>query len=127
MNKKSVQQVGNPSSGGKDLKGAEKASDFPIKMDRAPCIHKNLKRIMDAQGLTIQKLSKKCKVPRSTIHNALAGRVVSMTTAHKLASGLGVSLSALVYGDEENTTAKVSAEDLLSGIFEIVVRKHIQK
>ena len=38
-----------------------------------------------------------------------------------------VSLSALVYGIEEQQTTSVSREDLLSGVFEIVVRKHIQK
>lgn len=51
-----------------------------------------------------------------------------MKTADKLCKGLGVSISALVCGvEEKEETTNVSLEDLLSGVFEIVVPKHIQK
>lgn len=124
---KVVQQVGNPTDDGKALKGEDLLSDFFSTMDKHPCIAKNLKKIMDEQKLTLQSVSKKCKLPRSTIHNALVGREISMKTADKLRKGLGVSLAVLVYGVEETPSSKEStSNDLLSGVFEIVIRRHNQ-
>ncbi|MEN0059609.1 MAG: helix-turn-helix transcriptional regulator [Bdellovibrio sp.] len=126
-NKSTYQDVGNPSASGKPLDSLERISDFFRKMDRPPCVSKNLKKILEDQNLTLQKASKRCKLPRSTIHNALVGREISMKTADKLCKGLNVSISMLVYGVEEKPMANSEHENLLSGIFEIVVRKHVQK
>lgn len=119
------QQVGNQTTNGKPLKEPENPSDFSANMDKHPCVSKNLKLIMNERKLTIQAVSKLCKLPRSTVHNVLVGREISMKTADKLRKGLCVSLAYLVYGEEESSSKPHhQANDLLSGLFEVVIRRH---
>lgn len=121
------QQMGNRSADGKVVDSFERISDFFRKMDRPPCVSKNLKKILEQKGLTLKQASKKTGVPRSSLHNALTGREISVKNAHKISAGLNVSIEMLIYGVEEKPDANSEPENLLSGIFEIVVRKHVQK
>lgn len=116
-------------SNGKFIEPISLASEVSNTMQaKKLSIDKNLRHVMDEKGLTILQVAGICKLPKSTIHNVLIGRQVSMKTVDKLCCGLNVSISFLAYGvDEQTATQKISPEDLLSGVFEVVIRKHIQK
>lgn len=118
-------KMGNRSTSGKDLKDEQNFSDF-VRMDLS--ISKNLKKIMKERDLTLAQLSKLSGVPKSTIHNIISGHDASVKTVEKLRKALNVSVAKLLYGEEEIETLNSSSpEDVLSGLFEIIIRKHKHK
>lgn len=118
-------KMGNRPTSGKDLKGDQNFSDF-VRMDLS--ISKNLKKIMKERDLTLAQLSKLSGVPKSTIHNIISGHDASVKTIEKLRKALNVSVAKLLYDEKEAETLNPSSpEDVLSGLFEIIIRKHKQK
>ena len=118
-------KMGNRSTSGKDLKDEQNFSDF-VRMDLS--ISKNLKKIMKERDLTLAQLSKLSGVPKSTIHNIISDHDASVKTVEKLRKALNVSVAKLLYGEEEIETLNSSSpEDVLSGLFEIIIRKHKHK
>lgn len=118
-------KMGNRPTSGKDLKSEQTFSDF-VRMEL--CISKNLKKIMKERDLTLAQLSKLSGVPKSTIHNIISGHDASVKTVEKLRKALNVSVAKLLYNEEPSDTLNSpSPEDILSGLFEIIIRKHQQK
>ena len=127
MKKDFVQRMGNIPTSGKDLKDKQTFSDF-VRMDKPLGISKNLKKIMDEKDLSLAQLSKLSGVPKSTIHNIISGHDASIKTVEKIHKALNVSVAKLLYNEEQSDISLSSSpEDFLSGLFEIIIRKHKQK
>lgn len=78
--------------------------------------------------MTLAQLSKLSGVPKSSIHNIILGHDASVKTVEKIRKVLNVSVAKLLYDEEESETLNPSSpDDVLSGLFEIIIRKHKQK
>lgn len=112
----------------KEMKGVNKLSES-ASMDKPLKIAQTLKKLIKDRDLTLKEVSSLTGIPASTIQHIVNGRSVKdVSTLIKIAEGFKVSLSFLLYGkDDAPQEFKVSPEDLFSGVFEIVVRKHQPK
>jgi predicted transcriptional regulator len=112
----------------KEMKGVKKLSES-ASMDKPLKIAQTLKKLIKDRDLTLKEVSSLTGIPASTIQHIVNGRSVKdVSTLIKIAEGFEVSLNFLLYGkDETPQEFKMSPEDLFSGVFEIVVRKHQSK
>lgn len=62
-------------------------------------LHKRLKRLRTARGLTAKQLASAIRVPESTYREWEYGRTLSGHPFVKIAEALGVSISALMTGE----------------------------
>ena len=85
-----------------------------------------LKANLDKKRIKITELSKATKIPVQTLHNWLAGQKPrDIEQVKKVADFFGISINKLCFDEIEHTNRDISEfrEGLLSGVFEVVIRK----
>lgn len=91
------------------------------------CVGETLTDLLAEKKISPKELSKKTKIPFSTIHHILSNRPIkNIMTLEKIADALGVSLHFLLFGKADDREVKITTipPELFSGLFEIVIRKH---
>lgn len=69
--------------------------------DKSPVVNVRLREIMEAQGITVVKLSQKSGVPRQTIYNILRYPVgIQFDTLARICKALGIEASDLLKIEE---------------------------
>lgn len=89
-------------------------------------ISKTLGSLIKEHGLTLKALSKAAGVSTSTLHEWSNGRTPKdPVQVQRVASYLGVSLHALLFGQEDpaEPLTKIISEDFFRGTFEITVKR----
>lgn len=86
----------------------------------------NIEDLMKKQGLTLKELSVKCSVPYSSLCHMKNNRPPrNLEYLPLLASCLGVSLYYLLWKENDpHDVESVLSKEVLSGVFEIVIKKH---
>ena len=73
-------------------------------------LHKNLKNLLDKQGMTASQLSRATKVPNSTIQNWLTGlEPRNLLQLKKVADYFDVSVDLHLYGSKKDKDRERSA------------------
>ena len=92
-------------------------------------LHKNLKTLLEREGMTASQLARVTKVPNSTIANWLSGlEPRNLIQLKKIAEYFDVTVDFLLYGNKRITQRKNSLisefdEEINAGVFEVVLRR----
>lgn len=84
-----------------------------------------LKTLLRRQDINIAQLSRATKIPRQTIDNWLSGQEPrSLTQLKAVATYFELSIDELCFGTiHKNQSLQEYSEEILSGVYEIVLRK----
>lgn len=105
------------------------------KKESAHDFGKLLTRLMDEQGVTVQKAASMAGVAKSTVQHWRSGVLpTNFEAVRRLAHALGTSLSMLLTGHDDTRPAGApsmsevfDASDLFEGLLEVKVRRLVPK
>lgn len=85
----------------------------------------NLKKILKEKDISVNELSKKTGVPKSTIMTWLAGRTPDLIQLDKVTQYLNTSIDEIAFGRkrEDALTGLFEKVEVHSGLYEISIKK----
>ena len=90
-------------------------------MDKKITLSDNLTKLMDERGVTVSVTAKKIGMNKTTLHNYCNGTLPrNLVSIVKLSDFLGVTLSELVFGHEQDRK-NISAT--IEGRYEVVIKQ----
>lgn len=95
-------------------------------MDWNMNLSKNLKRILSERDLTVAQLSRKARVPRTTISEWMTGgNPRDLRKVKFVADALNLTVDQLCFGDGTAGTESIEnhLEEIKAGLFEVVLRR----
>ncbi|OFZ50400.1 MAG: hypothetical protein A2381_13465 [Bdellovibrionales bacterium RIFOXYB1_FULL_37_110] len=88
-------------------------------------LNKNLKALLQREGINVSQLSKRTKIPVQTLHNWLSGvEPRSLKQVRIVSDYFNVSIDYLCFSIEnKNETYSAFENEINAGIFEVVLRR----
>ena len=92
-------------------------------------LQKNLKALLERDGMTASQLSRATKVPNQTLNNWINGQEPrNLIHLKKVAEYFDVTVDFLLYGNKRVSQRKNSVisefdEEINAGVFEVVLRR----
>lgn len=89
-------------------------------------LKKILKDLIQEEGITVARLSKKVGVPTQTLHNWLSGMEPrSLKQVKKVAEFFEVSIDYICFGitDKQKNKIEDYGDEINAGVFEVVLRR----